>query len=302
MAVPTAREILNWCCGHVREVTLLGGEPSLHPEVAVIADVAKNAGFAVRLVTNGSSPFRRLLDDMDFVANLDSVAISLDHVIESEVEALRGRLAFSDAVQSIEILQDLNVPFAINCCVSASLLEYIEEMIQFAERRGAFRLNLHWLSSVGRARSRLDLRPDPDQWSYVLKTVREYRAPRSDFVVDCELGWLAWETGEFDARRDCAAYAGTNLQFLPDGRVFSCGLIVESDLHGYVWRDGSLWRRLDPRTELLITASGVDCHGCPIRLGETAYSHPADTAIAPACIYQRAHSRSEANTPHASRA
>jgi hypothetical protein len=75
----------------------------------------------------------------------------------------------------------------------------------------------------------------------------------------------------------CAVRDRTNLQFFPDGSVFSCGMLVESPaLSGYVFRDGELTRR-PGNTELTLT--GGECAGCPMRQRDGDY--------VPICIYNR---------------
>ena len=52
--------ILGWSQNQgVGEITLLGGEPSLHPGFAKMVIMARDKGMDVRVVTNGTNRFRR---------------------------------------------------------------------------------------------------------------------------------------------------------------------------------------------------------------------------------------------------
>jgi MoaA/NifB/PqqE/SkfB family radical SAM enzyme len=292
MSLEVAEAILAWCGGRAREATLLGGEPSLHPALPVIAHAARRQRMAVRVVTNGSLPFRRLLDDQAFVADLDSVAVSLDHFDADIVRILRGRHGAEDATLTIERLRALDLRVAVNCTVTSLLANEIEAMIEYVESLGAFRLNLHWLSPVGRARAQPNLLVGPSAWRGVLDKVAAYTSPRADFQVDCEVGWLYDDLPSTAEPFACAARERSNLQFMPDGRVFSCGLVVESsELHGYEWREGRLWRRAGTNSELDIV-DRASCRGCPLRTLHSDYRVAGDATTAPACIYQRVHAQS----------
>jgi MoaA/NifB/PqqE/SkfB family radical SAM enzyme len=291
ISIEVADAIISWCQGAIREVTLLGGEPSLHPRIADIAELVASSGLNLRVVTNGSPPFRKLLNHRSFIRCLRSVAVSLDHFEADAACTLRGRGAFDDAMHTIRRLTQLNVPVAVNCTVTSLLADRVSEMIGFVEKLGAFRLNLHWLSSVGRARARPDLVVSTERWRAVLDTLIEYRPARPDYEVDCEVGWIYPDLKDLVDPFECAVRARTNLQFMPDGRVFSCGLLVESEqLHGYEWRDGVLHSRIHSQTEVVI-ADDAACSTCPIRNALNEYQTGDNRELSPACIYQRARPR-----------
>src|SRR5580704_6246048 len=64
MTVDSFLGVVSWSQRQgVQEVTLLGGEPSLHPSFATMISLASDRGMSVRVVTNGARRFRRLLRD-----------------------------------------------------------------------------------------------------------------------------------------------------------------------------------------------------------------------------------------------
>jgi organic radical activating enzyme len=76
LSVGVASSIIEWCVGTVEEITLLGGEPSLHPRMPEIAEMVASAHLKLRIVTNASPPFRQLLELRSFVRALDSSTTS----------------------------------------------------------------------------------------------------------------------------------------------------------------------------------------------------------------------------------
>jgi len=192
---------------------------------------------------------------------------------------LRGPRAYADVMQTIDRLKELRKSFDINFTVVKSSLPYVTEMLTLAEKLGARRINVHWFSEVGRAR-RAERGVSVTEWKQVLDEILTFRPHRDEFIVDCELGYGFGMPGE--NTHMCAVRERSNLQFLPDGSVFSCGMLVDRpDLAGYVWRDGSLHVR---QAESELTRTATSCDGCPMR---TAVAAGAESSPVPLCIYNR---------------
>lgn len=283
MSVDTIRSIVDWAAaGSVEEITLLGGEPALHPDFPSIVSLVHDTGLRVRTVTNGSRKFRKAVEDSSVRAGLDRVAVSLDSPSEEAFDSIRGRGAFRDAMTTVDWLSKRRIAFDINFTVMKSSLGHISEMLAFAERLGARRLNIHWFSLVGRARTYAAHQAvSATEWREVLREVSTYQPRRSGYLIDCELGFAFGLAGE-DAGM-CAVRDKSNLQFLPDGSVFSCGMLVDRpDLAGYFWRDGALFLR---HADTEVTRTGPTCHGCPMRTVQVADGHQEPHATL--CIYNR---------------
>lgn len=279
ISLQTVRDILTWTSGSsIEEVTLLGGEPALHPDFGTIVTLIHQAGLQARVVTNGSARFRKSLLDTNVAAGLARVAVSLDAPVPEVFDRLRGRGAFRDAMLTVDLLKSQQKPFDINFTVVKSALPYVRQMLEFTEELGARRLNIHWFSEVGRAVGAHET-VQPGQWKKVLEEVVRFASERTDFIVDCELGFGHGFAGE--DRHMCAVRERSNLQFMPDGTVFSCGMLVDRpDLAGYVWRDGGLYLR---QAESEVTRTALPCDGCPMRvLARTMNGSPV-----PLCIYNR---------------
>jgi MoaA/NifB/PqqE/SkfB family radical SAM enzyme len=283
MTLENVRSIVDWAStGSIEEITLLGGEPALHRDFSSIIRMIHDRALRTRTVTNGSSHFRTAVRNPDLASSLDRVAVSLDTPSPEHFDKLRGRRAYRDAIVTVQQLGNVSIPFDINCTVVRSTLQYVPQMLSFCESLGARRLNMHWFSPVGRARKHApEERVSAAEWRQVLAQVQAYKPRRTDYVIDCELGFSFGLPGEDLGM--CAVRSRSNLQFMPDGNVFSCGMLVESpDQAGYLWRDGQLAvRRAD--NELSRTAQLH--HGCPLREGSA--KSEAEKQHAALCIYNR---------------
>lgn len=269
----------------VADVAVLGGEPTLHPEVVAIFQALRASGVRhLRLITNGTPRARRLLaGPLDGLVDL--TYISVDGATADVNDALRGPGTFRHAMLAIDLLRELGKAFVITATLGRAAVEQLDQLLQFAEDSGCVTLNLHWLSSVGRARHR-DLAVAPARWEQVVSRVAEYTPRRAGLEIECQVGSLVREapwTSGVDPQA-CAVRDRTNLQFMPDGQVFSCGLLVDTPrLAAYRWDGQRLLVRAAP-TELSLCCN-FDSPGCPARqelLGEAPTKHRV-----PVCIYER---------------
>ena len=263
MGVRRLSGIVTWCLrNHVGEITFLGGEPSLHPSFAEMVSIARDRGLNVRVVTNGARRFQRLLESGEIGPhNLSRVAVSLDTLDEAVQDGFRGRGAWRDATNTISLLRTYGVLFDINVTGVRPVLGGIGELIRFADEAGCRRVNVHWPSSIGLgAQLAAGEIPDRGEWEKFVRTILERVETRPDFFVEIERGFLAGD----DQLTGCALEDFSNVQILPDGRAYRCGLLVDQEGMASLRVSGDQLRltRRDVGEELLkSTSSG--CDACP---------------------------------------
>lgn len=264
----------------VREITLLGGEPSLHPSFADMVSHAADRHFKVRVVTNGARRFRRLLADATIGNhNLSRVAVSLDTLDQTIQDRFRGQGAWADAMDTIGLLRKHEVPFDINVTAVRPVLSGLDELISFAEREGCRRVNVHWPSTMGLG-SGLSAEeiPGQDEWEALVRRI-ESRVERPGFFVEIERGFLA----EGKPLSGCALADFSNLEVMPDGRAYRCGLLVDQPAMASLIMTGDELRLFRPRHgEELLSTMLDSCDGCPIKQADGRR----------ACIFDKASSLS----------
>lgn len=265
----------------VGEITLLGGEPSLHPSFADMVALANAQGMKVRVVTNGAPRFRRLLSGGAIGPhNLSRVAVSLDTLDEAIQDEFRGPGAWHDAMATVALLGQREVPFDINVTAVKPVLGGLDDFIAFAEREGCRRVNIHWPSTMGIGSGLTPGQlPARDEWESLVGRVESRKEQRPGFFVEIERGFLA----EGESLTDCALADFSNLEVMPDGRAYRCGLLVDQP------EMASLSMAADM---LLVTRPGYgeevlrsmlpSCDGCPVKQADGRR----------ACIYDKASSAS----------
>lgn len=274
--------VVSWSRQHgVKEITLLGGEPSLHPSFATMVKLASNRGMDVRVVTNGARRFRRLLKDGSVEPHrLSRVAVSLDTLDEAVQDKLRGPGALQDAMATIALLRDHGVLFDINVTAVRPVLCGVEALIDFADRAGCRRVNVHWPSTMGIGNGLdADQIPDRYEWEELVRRVESRVERKPDFFVEIERGFLA--AGE--PLTGCALTDFSNLQVLPDGRAYRCGLLVDQAEMASLSMTGDelVLTRPGYGEELLRTSMPHSCDGCPVMRADGRR----------ACIYDKASSK-----------
>ncbi|HUI30354.1 MAG TPA: PqqD family peptide modification chaperone [Candidatus Acidoferrales bacterium] len=126
-------------------VAFCGGEPMMRPDLFDVARYAKNRGFRIALVTNGT----RITENLaPAVAELfDLVWVSLDSHIKEEHEALRGKGSFDRTMRAVRLLANYNpkrlVINSVVCNVNVKSMPethrlLVEEIGVGQHRMGAF--------------------------------------------------------------------------------------------------------------------------------------------------------------------
>ena len=278
MSVENFFDIVRWSKRQgVKEVTLLGGEPSLHPSFAAMIRIARSQEMDVRVVTNGTRSFRRQLGDGTVsAADLARVAVSLDSLDPAVQDEFRGPGAWQDAMDTIELLREHSVVFDINVTAVRPVLGGLDELIDFADEKGCRRVNVHWPSTIGIGTS-LDPSavPDRDEWRKLAHGIAQRVERRPDFYVEIERGYLA----DDEQLAGCALDDYSNLQILPDGRAYRCGLLVDQEEMASLAMTGGQLKLTSAAhgEERLRTDFLSSCDSCPVMQAEDRR----------ACIYDK---------------
>jgi MoaA/NifB/PqqE/SkfB family radical SAM enzyme len=257
--------VVSWSRRHdLREITLLGGEPSLHRSFAAMVSHAAAQGLKVRVVTNGARQFRRLLADTTIGKhNLSRVAVSLDTLDQTVQDRFRGPEAWQEAMDTIGLLRKHEVPFDINVTAVRPVLRGLDDLIAFAEHEGCRRVNIHWPSTMGIGSGlSADQMPGQNEWEALVRRIGSRVETQPGFFVEIERGFLA----EGEPLTGCALVGFSNLEIMPDGRAYRCGLLVDQPAMASLTmtEDELRLSRPDYGEELLLSTMPPSCDGCPV--------------------------------------
>jgi organic radical activating enzyme len=136
-------------------VILTGGEPTLHPELPVIAAYARDQGLHVRMITNGHR-----LADRKFAKSLAEAGVQLAHVsvyshrpeVEAALRGMDGTLV--RAYRAIENANEFGIEVNINCVINKMNADHLDENVEYWIENHPYIQHFIWNNldpSMGRA-------------------------------------------------------------------------------------------------------------------------------------------------------
>lgn len=166
-------------------------------------------------------------------------------------------------MDTIRLLREREVPFDINVTAVRPVLSGLDELIGFAEREGCRRVNIHWPSTMGIGSGlSADQIPGQDEWETLVRGIGSRVERRPGFFVEIERGFLA----EGEPLTGCALVGFSNLEVMPDGRTYRCGLLVDQPAMASLTMAGDELALSRPGygEELLLSTMPPSCDRCPV--------------------------------------
>ncbi|WP_035245183.1 radical SAM protein [Desulfogranum mediterraneum] len=218
---------------------LLGGEPTLHPDLAAIIKAAKAMGYAVTVDTNGLL-CHQLLDQVTPL-ELDYLSFSLDGPDAAVNDPIRGEGVFERC--SANIRKAVTAGFAVSLIytVSGLNIDHLQRMPELVARLGVRRFFIQVIGlrgkSAGGEAPEVPWQVDPEQWLEIVPRVALAAAEKGIHVVYPKVYLEPGETFE------CAGRVAENYFVFPNGRVYQCPLCEDHPIHSMVIEEDQLRRR-----------------------------------------------------------
>lgn len=222
---------------------LLGGEPTLHPDLAEIIRRAKGMGFHVTVDSNGYL-FHDLLHRVT-PAELDYLSFSLDGPDALVNDAIRGTGSFRVCTENIRRAVDMGFNTSLICTVSALNIDHVARMPELVAALGVRRFFMQVIGLRGKAAAPASTGSDtaddgpvrqvrPEDWFAVVPQVAREAARHGVHVV--------WPKVYLEAedRFECAGLAAENYFIFPNGRVYRCPLCEDFPIHSLEIADNQL--------------------------------------------------------------
>ncbi len=223
-------------------LVLLGGEPTLHPDLAEVVRTARRLGFASITIDTNGYLFHDILDRIT-PDDLDYFSFSLDGATEKVNDALRGKGSYAACLDGIRRAVARGFSTSLIYTVSAANIHELAQMGPLLETLGVERFFIQVLGIRGNparlaecAASDRPLQVDRDRW---LAKIPAAAATIADRGLTVTYPKVFLEAGEVF---DCAARVADNYFVFPNGRVYRCPLCEDFPLHSYTLEND----RLDP--------------------------------------------------------
>ena len=250
---------------------LSGGEPLLREDLEELASHASEAGATVVVGTNGTRLTEVRIDSL-MEAGVQGVAISVDSLRDSYHDRFRhGQGALSDTLTAVDRLGAHGLDFIVQTSVTKGNRDEIEEIVAWAEQKGAVSFNLYFLVPTGRGEGMSELSPKENE-AVLSELVALERAYRGRMMIRSKCQpQLMRHIVEDDSDSPLLNY-GTRCpcgvhycRITPEGKVTPCPYtpVVAGDLMQTPFR--RIWESSPVFTELRGGAVGGRCGRCEYR-------------------------------------
>jgi MoaA/NifB/PqqE/SkfB family radical SAM enzyme len=219
---------------------LLGGEPTLHPELPAIIRAAKSMRYAVTVDTNGYL-FHDLLDRVT-PKELDYLSFSLDGPEAAINDPIRGEGVFSICTGNIRKAVSQGFNTSLIYTVSGLNIDHLHRMPALLADLGVQRLFIQVIGlrgnpAITKASDTVNWQVDPDQWLQVVPRVAEEAARLGIHVVYPKVYLESEESFQ------CAGIVAENFFIFPNGRVYRCPLCEDHPIHSFTIENNQLVQR-----------------------------------------------------------
>ncbi|XOF35393.1 MAG: radical SAM protein [Candidatus Electrothrix sp. YB6] len=219
---------------------LLGGEPTLHPELAAIIRAAKSMRYAVTVDSNGYL-FHDLLERVT-PAELDFLSFSLDGPDAATNDPIRGDGVFAVCTDNLSKAVALGFRTSLIYTVSSRNIDQLHRMPALLAELGVQRffiqvIGLRGKPAAGKPADGEQWQVDPAHWLDVVPKVAR-QAARAGIHVTYPKVFLDPED-----TFSCAGRVAENYFIFPNGRVYQCPLCEDYPIHSLCIEQGRLVQR-----------------------------------------------------------
>lgn len=205
---------------------LLGGEPTLHPELAgIISDARQMGCSSITIDTNGYL-FNDILERVT-PAEVDFISFSLDGATAETNDRIRGRGCYAACTAGIAAAVQKGFKTSLIYTVSNENISELEMMPPLLEKLGVDRFFIQVIGIRGKSAGpgQDSLQVDRAAWLDLIPRVAQ-KVAASGITVTYPKVFL-----ESDALFECAGRVAENYFIFPNGRVYRCPLCEDYPLH-----------------------------------------------------------------------
>ncbi len=224
-------------------VIFLGGEPTLHPELAGAVKHARELGYAsVTIDTNGYL-FNNILERVT-PEEVDYFSFSLDGSSSSVNDPIRGAGSFEACTKGMKEAERKGFTVSSIFTASRANIQDLPNMPQLLQDLGVSRFFIQVIGIRGNPAhgNETDLQLGHEEWE---KIVPETALQAAEMGLHCTYPKVF--LGKEEAF-SCAGLVAENYFVFPNGRVYTCPLCEDYPLHAYEIRNEQLKKR-PPLTE-----------------------------------------------------
>ena len=281
------------------KLSILGGEPTLHPDFVHICRTAKQIGYEKVIInTNGLRKSWQQLSTMT-PDELSYIQISLDGGSSETHDLIRGKGTFRIAWSTTEALVKKKFDTRVICTVNRKNRKDCLELIKKCEEIGVCLVKFHVFSTIGNGIENSSWALTPSEWIQFYEQLEEEKKTRKIQVWYQPTYANRENISRFTEQgyRGCVGRTLDRISIFPDGRAYVCSYLFDTTMNMFHMEEGKIRlnrgeNEYELFTEVLTHGScGSSCKaptaclgGCPaekIVMGQP--SCQAEETIIPVC-------------------
>ncbi len=221
-----------------RETNLifLGGEPTLHPDLAYGIKKARKLGYGSITVDTNGYLFNDLLDN---ISSEDAViSFSLDGPEASVNDPIRGEGVFDVCTGNLRRAVEMGFKTSLIYTVSRMNIDHLQKMPELLVEWGVSRFFIQVIGLRGKSAGEGDeLQLTPEEW---LAEVPPVAGAAAALGIPTTFPKVFLDKGE---KFECAGRVADNYFVFPNGRVYRCPLCEDHPVHSLEIVEGKLVKR-----------------------------------------------------------
>jgi Fe-coproporphyrin III synthase len=212
--------------GRPANLILLGGEPTLHPDLAAIVAEARRLGYAsVTIDTNGYL-FHDIIEKVT-PEDVDFFSFSLDGPTPDINDPIRGKGSFAACTAGIRAAKKKGFHTSLIYTVSAENITALDQMPPLLADLGIDRFFIQVIGMRGKsaAPGKKQLQVNREAW---LSLIPEVAGRTAEIGITTVFPKVFLDP---DEPFECAGQVAENFFIFPNGRVYRCPLCEDYPLH-----------------------------------------------------------------------
>ncbi len=241
-AILPAETVIKWLKAFGQKtgqanVIFLGGEPTLHPDLAYFVKTAKDMGFlSVTIDTNGYL-FHDILSKV-LPGEVDYISFSLDGPEKETNDKIRGKGSYDTCTANIKKAKDKGFKTSLIYTVSRANIDGLSMMPPLLKNLGIDRFFIQVTGIRGEsAKKKGKVRVSKEKWLDIVPEIAAEAAKAGIFAIYPKI-FL-----DNDEVFECAGLCADNYFIFPNGRVYKCPLCEDFPLHALKFENNMLVKR-----------------------------------------------------------
>lgn len=215
----------------------LGGEPTMHPELAAAVKAARNLGYtSITIDTNGylfNDILERVTPD-----EVDFFSFSLDGPNPEVNDAIRGKGCYDSCTAGIHRAKAKGFNVSLIYTVSSRNLKHLNAMVPLLKD---WDIDHFFIQVIGLRGQSAPSSPQEPQLQLTQQQWLDSVPVVAQAVSDLGISVTYPKVYLFDKEPfECAGRVADNYFVFPNGRVYRCPLCEDFPLHSLVFEDGQL--------------------------------------------------------------